>query len=420
MSYLLNVQGLWKRLCKRPDRALRYAMQDLGSDLLGVHEPPQLRLGEFWALQDISFGIRQGEVVGIIGQNGAGKSTLIRIISGIIRPTHGRISLSSKKLAFIDSDGGLNPLQTGRENAKSQLVMHGLPQDSLVDEIIEIEAFADIGDFFEAPVGSYSLGMRLRLAFAVYSRLSPDLFIIDEALGGGDEQFRNRFRTYLRNYIDSGGAMLLCSHEMIAVQSFCERCLLLDRGKSIMEGPTVEVIAMHHQLCRERDARSAPASLVQNKKISHANLDQGCLIRSVIVKPANEAKIVMPGGSITIELDVAVNSEIRDVACGIEIGSGDHIALATIAGGFPHNAFILRPPYTKLVCSIKHLPLAPGLYDLRVSLAVSSAVVVLSKIGYEDAPVSLIVEAPPSEIANLVQHRDNIVHISADWELGYD
>jgi lipopolysaccharide transport system ATP-binding protein len=389
-------------------------MEDLGRDLLGVQEQRQLRPGEFWALQDISFSISPGEVVGVIGQNGAGKSTLIKIISGIIKPTGGRISLNSRKIALIDSDGGLNPIQTGRENAIAQLIMHGHAQQTLKEELQEIESFADISDFFEAPVGSYSLGMRLRLAFAIYSRLRPDLFIIDEALGGGDEHFRNRFRKYLRNYIDNGGAMLLCSHEMLAVQSFCERCVLLNRGKLIMEGPTVEAIAKHHQLCQERAEKNTSKSL---KTISTRDWDsdQACKIRSVSVNPGTAGESIKPGSEVVIEVDVAVREDIGNVACGIEIGLGEHIALATITGGYPDGTLELRGPSTRIICTIGHLPLAPGYYEVRVALSLPASSVFLAQLGYMDAPVALPISAPTNEITNVIRSRGNLVCISANW-----
>jgi lipopolysaccharide transport system ATP-binding protein len=356
-------------------------------------------------------------VVGVIGQNGAGKSTLIKIISGIIKPTHGHISLSSRNIALIDSDGGLNPIQTGRENANAQLIMHGHTHESLSEDLQEIKAFADIGDFFEAPVGSYSLGMRLRLAFAIYSRLRPDLFIIDEALGGGDEQFRNRFRSYLRSYIDNGGAMLLCSHEMLAVQSFCERCVLLNRGQVVMEGETVDAIAKHHQLCRERDTKNASVLSRLTRTPKHSSSNQTCAIRSVSVRPEQGSESIKPGSKVIIEVDVAVDYDIQNVACGIEVGLAEHAALATITGGYPDGTLDLRAPSTRIECIIDYLPLAPGYYDVRVALTIPASAVTLAQRGYIDNPVALPVSAPTSEITNLMRDRGNLVCIPANWNL---
>lgn len=417
---LLNVQGIWKRLCSRPEKALHYAMADLAVDLLGVRQPPKLRSGEFWALRDISLAINPGEVVGVIGQNGAGKSTLIKIISGIINPTHGRVTLGSQNIALIDADGGLNPIQTGRENAVAQLVMHGHSLDQISEELVRIHEFADIGDFFDAPVGSYSLGMRLRLAFAIYSRLKPDLFIIDEALGGGDEQFRNRFRSYLRNYVDSGGAMLLCSHEMFAVQSFCERCIVLERGSIVMQGPTIDAIAKHHQLCRQRDSKSLSKARDNSSRIKQQSNEQPCSIKSLLIRNLGADHVVRPGDSIVIELEVAVTHDIENVACGIEIGFAEHVALATIAGGYPDGSFSLRAPTTKIQCKIENFPLAPGYYDIRAALTIPAAALYLAQIGYDDAPVGLVVSTSVSAITNLVRDRGNLVCMPADWSLHQD
>ena len=254
---LLEVNGVWKRLCRRPEKALQYAIADIGREVLGRAPGSTLRDGEFWALRHVDLEVEAGQVVGVIGHNGAGKSTLINIVSGIILPTLGSVAIHTDRVALVDQSGGLNPMETGRENAITQLALHGMPDEVVTEEMRAIEAFAEIGDFIDAPVGTYSLGMRLRLAFSIYTRLKPDLFIIDEALGGGDHHFRNKFRAFLRSYIDGGGAILLCSHEMLAIQAFCDRCILLDRGRVMMSGPPVMMIDSYHELIREREAEAA-------------------------------------------------------------------------------------------------------------------------------------------------------------------
>lgn len=414
---LLSVQHVCKRLCTRPDKALSYALADIGRDVFGVGSHHRLRPGEFWALDDVSLRIQPGEVVGIIGQNGAGKSTLIKIISGIIKPTSGRVSLGTDKVVLIDSHGGLNPVQTGRENALAQLVLHALPEECLGNEIEIVKSFADIGDFFDAPVGTYSLGMRLRLAFAIYSRLKPDLFIIDEALGGGDEQFRSKFRNYLRHYIDSGGAMLLCSHEMLAIQSFCHHCLLLDRGRLIMEGSPVETIARHQQLCREREDRMTDSSPSTKTLVDPVKLDQHCKIKSISVHAVSGLTTITPGTDVDVEISVIVHDEIKGIACGIEIGLGDQVALATLTGGYPAGSFNLKPPQTFLQCRIRNLPLVPGNYDIRVALTIADSTAVVATYGYSNPALPLTVETPSNELSNVMHYRNNLIYMTAKWQV---
>lgn len=413
---LLEVNRVWKRLCRRPEKAMRYALADIGRAIVGRQPGEELRDGEFWALRNVDFAIEPGEVIGIIGHNGAGKSTLINLVAGVILPTLGSITLHTPRVALIDHGGGLNPIETGRENVLTQLALHGVPKEAVAEEVRAVEAFADIGTFIDAPVGTYSLGMRLRLAFSVYSRLKPDLFIIDEALGGGDDRFRNRFRAYLRDYINGGGAMLLCSHEMMAIQSFCDRCLLLDRGRVILSGPPVLLIDSYHALNREREATRAR---MQNETKDRAGTQgepdaQRCKIESIAVI-VQDGGGVRPGSAMTIEVSLAVAEEIEGVACGIEIGRGELLSLATLAGGYPEGLFTLRPPVTRLQCRIDRLPLAPGEYDVRLAVSLPKSSVTLALLGYDTPAAQLKVTSGIDERTNLAMTRQNVIHIPTEW-----
>lgn len=390
-----------------------YALADIARQCLGKSPTRQLRRGEFWALQDVSLTIDRGQVVGIIGHNGAGKSTLINILSGVLLPTAGSVRCRTQRVVTIDSGGGLNPIETGRENVLTQLALHGVPEEFLEEELSGVEEFADIGDFICAPVGTYSLGMRLRLAFSVYSRLNPDLFIIDEALGGGDDRFRNKFRRYMRNYIDTGGAMLLCSHEMLAIQSFCDQCLLLDHGQLIISGRPVEAIACYHDMARDRDKEMAQLKGGEPRANAKRDAHQ-CVIQSACLAAENGG-LVLPGCAVIIEIDIAVSEEARDVCCGIEIGSGELVSLATLSVGYPEGSLSLQSPMTKLRCHIQSLPLAPGNYELRVALTIPNSAVTLALMGYNDPAVPFAVVPSMDTVGNLIRGRQNIVHITADW-----
>lgn len=418
---LLEVRGVWKRLCRRPDHALRYALADIGREIMGRSPEHELRDGEFWAIQDVSLTIAPGQVLGVIGHNGAGKSTLINLVSGVIQPTAGSIVLRTDRVAVIDHGGGLNPVETGRENAATQLALHGHPEDRVGEELEAVAAFAEIGSFFDAPVGTYSLGMRQRLAFSIYTRLEPDLFIVDEAIGGGDLRFRNRFRAYLRSYIDEGGAMLLCSHEMPLIQAFCHECALLDEGRTVLSGEPVIVIDRYHTLAEAREAeagrkRAGGSGLPSADGRPRPRLDDRCEIESVVVR-AEDGGTVRPGGSAVIEVGVRVLEAINGVACAIEIGRGELEAVATLPGGFPPETFSLRPPRTVLRCRIERIPLAPGNYDVHVILALPISGETLAYLGYGDATVTFSVVAEVDRATNLARQRQNIVHVEAEWHI---
>lgn len=414
---LLEVNGVWKRLCRRPDRALRYAFADIGREIVGIPPTRGLREGEFWALEDVNLSVEPGQVVGVIGHNGAGKSTLINLVSGMTLPTLGSITLRTPRVVLVDHSGGLNPIETGRENALTHLALHGVPEAKLAEELGEVEAFADIPRFLDAPVGTYSLGMRLRLAFAIYSRLRPDLLVIDEALGGGDERFRNKFRTSLRDYVDGGGAMLLCSHEMLVIQAFCDRCLVLDGGREVMSGPAVMAVARYQEIVRDREAEQARDRAERaSREIAGRAAGPTCSVQAITIE-ADDAGAVRPGVPVTIEIAVAVTEDIDGVACGVEIGRGDLTSLATLIGGYPNACFALRPPVTRLRCRIDRLPLAPGTYDIRVALSLPESATTLATVGYRDPSARFVVVSVVDEISNLTGERSNILHIPTEWSV---
>ena len=417
---LLEVRGVWKRLCRRPEKALRYALADIARDVRGDSNVCTLRDGEFWALQNVDFEISPGEVLGVIGHNGAGKSTLINIVSGIILPTLGSVHVHTDRVAIIDHGGGLNPIETGRENAVTQLALHGIPADRIAEELVAIEAFAEIGDSIDALVGTYSLGMRLRLAFSIYTRLKPDLFIIDEALGGGDHRFRNGFHSFLRSYIDGGGTILLCSHEMGAIQAFCDRCILLDRGRVVMCGPPVATIDGYYELLRERESKTTPPPAARadgaGDRASRAFPHERCVVETVGISARNGGDI-RPGSSVAIDVVLVVHEAIPDVAVFVEIGRGENQAITTLSAGYPAPKLTLSPGRMTLTCHLDEMPFAPGNYELRVAVVLPDAAVTLASRGYHDAATLFSVVPVMSEVSNVRRFRGNIVHLESEWHI---
>ena len=417
---LLEVRDVWKRLCRRPEKALRYALADIAREVRGASAGRTLREGEFWALQDVAFDVLPGEVLGVIGHNGAGKSTLINIVSGIILPTLGSVNLRTDRVAVIDHGGGLNPIETGRENAITQLAIHGVPPERIPHELAAIEAFAEIGDFLDALVGTYSLGMRLRLAFSIYTRLSPDLFVIDEALGGGDLRFRNKFRSFLRSYIDGGGTILLCSHDMGAVQAFCDRCILLDRGRVVMSGPPVSMIDSYYELNRRREAEEASTPLARaaaaGDLASPAPMLDRCIVEKIGISAADGGDI-RPGSPVVIEVALAVREAISGVAVFVEIGRGENPAIATLSAGYPAPTITISPPRMTLSFHLDRLPFAPGSHELRVAVSLPHSAETVATRGYYDLATVFAVVPTMSAVANITSFRENIVHVESKWHI---
>ena len=191
---------------------------------------------EFTALQDVSFEIKKGEAIGIIGRNGSGKSTLLQFVAGILKPTSGTIKVDGRVSALLELGAGFNPEFTGRENVYFQGALMGLSQDEMARRFNDISAFADIGEFIDQPVRTYSSGMYVRLAFSVAVHVDADILVVDEALAVGDLAFQIKCMNHMQLLIASGKTLLLVSHNLYHVRRLCQHCIYLDRGLVKMNG----------------------------------------------------------------------------------------------------------------------------------------------------------------------------------------
>lgn len=196
---------------------------------------------EFNALNDVSFKIKKGEIVGIIGKNGSGKSTLLKIITGVLNQTSGSVSVNGNISALLELGAGFNPEYTGIENIYLNGTLNKLSREETSKRINDIAAFAEIGDFIYQPVKNYSSGMFVRLAFAVAVFSDPDILIVDEALAVGDAAFQAKCMARMNQIMKSGATVLFVTHDMNTVKRLCQRCIYLENGVKIMEGPAEEL-----------------------------------------------------------------------------------------------------------------------------------------------------------------------------------
>lgn len=197
---------------------------------------------EVWALKNVSFKVRHGETVGVIGRNGSGKSTLLQVLCGILRPTDGEVVVNGRVSALLELGAGFHPEFSGRDNIYMNGAIMGLSRKEMDFRFREIADFAEIGDFIEQPVRTYSSGMFVRLAFACAVNIAPDILIVDEALAVGDAHFQQKCMQKIMEFRENGGSMLLVSHDMASVKTLCDSAILLDKGVVVESGDPARVV----------------------------------------------------------------------------------------------------------------------------------------------------------------------------------
>ena len=216
---------------------------------------------EFKALQDVDLDLHRGETVGIVGRNGSGKSTLLQLICGTLQPTEGSVEVEGRIAALLELGSGFNPEFTGRENVYLNGSVLGLGHDEIKARFDSIAEFADIGEFIEQPVKTYSSGMQVRLAFSVAINVDPDILVVDEALAVGDEAFQRKCFARLEEMRQRGVSILFVTHSAGTVLEICDRAILLDQGEQLVTGTTRKVIALYHKLAYAPEEKLADIRL---------------------------------------------------------------------------------------------------------------------------------------------------------------
>ncbi|MCD6707121.1 MAG: ABC transporter ATP-binding protein [Thiobacillus sp.] len=295
---------------------------------------PKQYFSEFWALKDISFEIKKGESVGIVGRNGSGKSTLLQIITGTLSPTTGSVATHGRIAALLELGSGFNPEFTGRENVFMNAAILGLSKEEVTERFDAMAAFADIGPFIEQPVKTYSSGMVVRLAFAVAINVDPDILIIDEALSVGDELFQRKCFSRIETIRANGATILFVSHSSSAIVELCDRVILMDAGEKLAVGAPKQIVGRYQKLLY------APANKCDliREQIRHAD-----------APPVNASDHVE---NVRQEHESSFEQESFDPnlcpSCTIEYeSSGAHIELPTVLtlAGEPVNNLIRGKHY---------------------------------------------------------------------------
>lgn len=253
----IKVENISKKYCKSLKRSMLYGMKDIGRNFLGMSSHSEnLRKDEFWALDDVSFEVKKGETLGIVGPNGSGKTTLLKLLNGIFWPDKGKIAVKGKMGALIQVGAGFHPLLTGRENVYLNAAILGMTKKEVDKKFDSIVEFADIGDFIDTPVKYYSSGMFVRLGFAVAVHCEPDILLVDEVLAVGDINFQSKCFNKMGEMRKKEVTTILVSHSMIHITGFCNKVLYLNGGQTRYIGEAKRVIDSYKRDMRWKGALS--------------------------------------------------------------------------------------------------------------------------------------------------------------------
>ncbi|MEM6551186.1 MAG: ABC transporter ATP-binding protein [Planctomycetota bacterium] len=389
---LIEAQGVGKKFCRDLKRSLFYGLKDLGSEITGRTGPKDtLRKKEFWAVDDVSFQVRRGECLGLIGHNGAGKSTLLKMLNGLVKPDRGRITMRGRIGALIELGAGFNPILTGRENVYVNASVLGMSRREIDAKFDAILDFAEIGDFIDAPVQSYSSGMKVRLGFAIAAQLEPDILLIDEVLAVGDIGFRARCYTALARQLPRT-AIVFVSHNMADLMRVCNHAMHLKRGVGTLT-PTVEDAIARYS------AELGAAN--PNRVVSKVGIGD---VSASLMSDTPDRGGTGGNGSLelTVSCEIKSDRDYETIQMRFNIAAPNQQILAQVRGGVNP----LRRGTSRLNAIMSMPRLTPGVYRLT---AIIEDVSGREMVGWYQDAASFVIDGD--------QWSAGLVGIDAVWEM---
>ena len=326
---------------------------------------------EHWVLKDVRFSVGPGEAVGIVGQNGAGKSTLLKLITGTTSPTQGQVQLRGSVAAILELGMGFNPDLTGRENAYHAAGLMGYSQTEIKRAMPDIEAFAEVGEYFDQAVRTYSSGMQMRVTFSVATAFRPDLLIVDEALSVGDSYFQHKSFDRIREFQSQGCSLLIVSHDRSAVQALCDRAILLEKGCMIKDGNPEEVMDFYNALIAEKENQKVDLVQHSSGKVQTISGTGEATLASIELLNSEQQPIefVDVGESVELVVRVQVNADIPQLVLGYMIK--DRLGQSVFGTNTWHTKQAIHE--AKAGSTIEYrvafaMNLGPGSYSIAIAL----------------------------------------------------
>lgn len=330
------------------------------------------RIKEHWVLRNINFVVRRGEAVGIVGQNGAGKSTLLKIVTGTLGATEGGVTASGRIAAILELGMGFNPDLTGRQNVEHSAGLMGFSRSQIQELLPHIEAFAEIGAYFDEPMRTYSSGMQMRVAFSLATAMRPDVLIVDEALSVGDAYFVHKCFKRIRQFREEGTTLLIVSHDKGAIQALCDRAVMLEKGQLIADASPQEVMDLYNALIAEKENGSIrQVSVADGQTATTSGTGEATVERIWLQDDQGRSlEYVGVGDPVDLVIRVRVNAPIEQLVIGYMIrdrlgqamfGTNTSYAEQVIENARPGDEFELHARFA--------MNLGVGSYSVSVALS---------------------------------------------------
>ena len=358
---------------------------------------------EHWVLKHISFSLGAGEAIGLVGQNGAGKSTLLKMITGTLQPTEGKVQVNGRIAAILELGMGFNPELTGRQNVYHAAGLMGFSVNEINSAIDDIEAFAEIGEYFDHAVRTYSSGMQMRVAFSVATAFRPEILIIDEALSVGDSYFQHKSFGRIKEYQKAGTTLLIVSHDRGSIQALCSRAILLDGGTIIKDGPPEEVMDYYNAIIAQKENSVVEVNTLTDGGRQTKSGSGKASIESVALYNAENAPVeyIAVGEDVCLTIKVKINVELPELVVGYVIK--DRLGQDV----FGTNTYFLKRVRT----------------DLREGEELTYEFRFPAMLGVGSYSVAVALHATDSHVADNYEWRDlallfNVVNMSKDSFVG--
>jgi lipopolysaccharide transport system ATP-binding protein len=367
-----------------------------------------------WALRGVSFEVKRGDVVGIIGQNGAGKSTLLKILSRITRPTGGFVELHGRVGSLLEVGTGFHPELTGRENIFLNGAVLGMKRSEIARKFDEIVSFAEVEQFIDTPVKRYSSGMYMRLAFSVAAHLEPEILIVDEVLAVGDAAFQKKCLGKIEHVAEHGRTVLFVSHNMAAIQALCSHCIFLQDGRVSFEGDSVQTISKYLSSVMPARRHASPGVFDLTKR-ENAYQPGTLMIRGLTIMNASGAptETVLVGQGLSLAVNIVGLNDYRDAVVGVKFKSEtDQNYMYFNTSMRPSRDQQERDRHEQIVFHLPRVPLVPGTYWLDLSIFREET----GRMDYVERAAQFHV-GEADVYGSGYRLREGVVYFDGDWEL---